>query len=160
MNADTRRFLKHAIKRKKVEVEAHAVVKDTLYLGFKHLSKKNKQSVILAITGIDALFSGSYEYAGIWRSLNLIDPETGLKTLISDMAFSSDKVYLLSVIKTKQRHASFLWRYDIASSDLSHIKTFPEMSAEGVSVNDDQSRASVVFDGGKKGLSYFLDMEI
>jgi len=154
----TQQFLAKCVDKQGLEIEAHAVKEEMLYLGFKQPDKNNGGSTILQVSDINQVFSGEYHDAKIWRKFNLTEPDSGETTLLTDMAFSADQLYLLSASRNASNRASHLWRYNLSTEKLMHLTSFPDLLAEGISITDDQ--ASIVFDGGGINPSYFFKLNI
>jgi hypothetical protein len=154
----TRKFLARRIAKQRLEIEAHAVREEMLYLGFKQPDKKDGDCTILRVSNIDQIFSGEYLDAKIWQIFRLTDPDSGDRTFLTDMAFSADQLYLLSVSDNTANQGSYLWRYDLTTEKLMHLMSFPNLIAEGISISG--KRASIVFDGGSVDPSYFLKVKI
>ena len=144
-----REYLKQAIEHKSLDIEAHAVMNNLLYLGFKNLLDRQGNTVILKVTGVDTLFGGDkMGDAKIWQRLKLLDPDSGKSALLSDMVIQNDQLFLLGVIKHHKRSLSCLWKYTLNTKTLTQLATFPDLKAEGLAVRQGLDEAVIVFDGG------------
>ena len=159
-DAITRQFLERSIINKNIDIESHAMRDNVLFLGFKSPSNDENHAVILKIDDVDALFAGGVSHAGIWLNLDLSEPETGVMSHLSDFAFSSEKLYLLSVSSNLPEVTSYLWRYSIADGSLLRLMEFPGVRAEGISVGQDEGVAMIVVDGNAQAPSRFLLADI
>ena len=148
VDSATRDYLAQAIKNDSINIEAHAVINNTLYLGFKSPFDGRNNTIILKIIGVEALFAdGNIVSATIWQKLKLTDPESGNAARLTDMVILNEQLFLLGVLKHRRHSRSCLWRYNINSKRLTQLATFPGLQAEGLSINKNLEEAMVVFDG-------------
>jgi len=152
----TRQFLKTALRNRSIQLEAHNVYQNDLYLGFKTPLNSRDETVILKLENVDSLFAGEPAKGTIWRSVSLLNPATGSPALLSDMLFHQGKLLLLGVSKEQGSISSHLWSYAPDTSSLRTLKTFDRLRAEGVSTTAKDGEIIVVFDGGGKNVSRFL----
>ncbi|MBC8210648.1 MAG: HlyD family efflux transporter periplasmic adaptor subunit [Gammaproteobacteria bacterium] len=157
---DTRQFLKTALRNKSIELEAHNVYQNDLYLGFKTPLNSRDETVILKLENIQGLFLGEPVKGRIWRSVSLLNPETGSPALLSDMLFYNGRLLLLGVSKGQGSISSHLWSYQPETSALRSLKTFDRLRAEGISATSKDGEVVVVFDGDGKNASRFLPLTL
>ncbi|WP_428356830.1 hypothetical protein [Methyloprofundus sp.] len=150
-------FLKQAIKQHSLDIESHFIMDDALYLGFKSPFIASDKTLIMKINSISALFRGETLSAEIWRSLRLLDPETGEPMLLSDMIQVDGQLLLLSVSRSSLA-SSVLWRYQSEQGILSAMQIFPGLKAEGIAFQPGKSILTVVFDAGGKKHSKYLNI--
>ncbi len=156
----TRQFLSHALKDKSIQIEAHNVYQNNLYLGFKTPLNERNETVILKIENVDKILSGEEIDGKIWRSISLLNPQTGSPALLSDLLFYEDRLLLLGVSKDEGRLSSHLWSYQYETESLRTLKSFNQLRAEGVVASTDKNRVVVVFDGGGNHPSRFLTITL
>ncbi len=138
-----RHYLKKALKKQMLDIEAHAVLDGNLLLGLKNPLHKGK-AVILSLGNVDDLFKGEYPPAFIWRRLNF-ERHSKHKFRLSDMNFKNPEELLLT---TSGENQSALWRYHPRSDVLEKLISFVGAQAEGVSYHPETDKIMVVFDGG------------
>lgn len=153
-------FLGVALDDGSLDIEAHAVVDNTLFLGFKAPLDADGNAVILRLENVAGLFAGEAARAAIWQRLNLRHGFSSADSRLSDFSFSDDALYLLSVSQQDDRLSSYLWRFDLTSRALSRVREFPGLRAEGLSVNATGLDAMIVFDGDGELPSQFLRLRI
>ena len=158
----TRQFLKHAIADKTIQIEAHAVKQNSLYVGFKTPHNTQGETVFIKIDNLDTLFAGKQvQVEGtIWRNISLLDPQTGSPTYLSDMLFYGDELLLLGVNDSHSTPSSHLWSFKTKTSKLTSIKSFDRLKAEGISATLKQDEVLVVFDGDGVKASRFLPVDL
>ena len=145
----TRAYLSRGIGHKSLDIEAHAVVDNVLYLGFKNPLDQEGRAVILKIIGVNALFEDdTIGDAEIWQTLTLLDPNSGRPALLSDMVIQDGQLFLLGVVTYRGRPSSFLWNYSLETKKLRRLSAFPDLKAEGLSIIRELDETMVVFDGG------------
>ena len=153
-------FLNAALDHGRLDIEAHAVVDNRLFLGFKAPLDADGNTVILKLENVAGLFAGEPARAAIWQRLNLRHGFSSAVSRLSDFSFSGDVLYLLSVNQEDDRLSSYLWRFDLASRALSLVREFPGLRAEGLSVDAAGQDATIVFDGDGKLPSQFVRTRI
>jgi len=157
-------FIATAIDNKSLDIEAHSVIGNTLYLGVKKPLNDEGRSVILAFTDVNALFSKGKSNIKLWKSIDLSDPLTRQPGFMSDMLLIDNKLLLLSVadkIRGEQfasdnQKISYLWEYDIENDQREKLAVFPNVKAEGLALNPMRKKLIVVFDRGAKKQSTFV----
>ena len=156
--ADSRvgEFLQAALSDHSMNIEAHFVNANSLYLGFKSPHDDNR-TLIIKLSDLDSLFDGEIPRAEIWRSLPLFHPETGEPMQLSDMALVNGELLLLGTSRSNRKD-SVLWRYQPGNNKLESLKKFPGLNAEGVSFHPASSQIILVFDEGKKKHSNYLSL--
>lgn len=142
------RFLSDAIKHRTMDIEAHMVMNNKLYLGFKAPLDSQGNTVILELSDINKLFSEQKIDGRIWQTVQMLSPETGEKTRLSDMLMLKESLLLTSVVRSSQKSRSYLWRYSLQDKSLTKIKTFPGLKLEGISPSSDGKSLMIVFDEG------------
>lgn len=156
-DTDTNRFLHRAIDGHTLEIESHTIIDDILYIGFKKPLDQHGNTVILKVSGVTALFTGQTPTScSIWLTLNLRDPVTDQPTALSDMTVRGDQLFLLSVLSRKNKLVSHFWHYNMANKKLSLIASFPNKRAEGLTLNNDNRIALIVFDAGGTAPSEYI----
>ena len=156
----TRRFLKLALQQKSIELESHQIYRNDLYLGFKTPLNSQDETVILKLDNAQDLFEGRPPKGRIWRSISLLNPQTGSPALLSDMLFLEDSLLLLGVSQDAGSHSSHLWSYDLNTSSLLALQSFEELKAEGVGTTSTGDELIVVFDGGGKAASRYTTLAL
>ena len=157
---ETQKFLKKALRDKSIDLEAHSVKGNDLYLGFKSPQGDLGETIIMKLDNIQQVMSGETVNAAIWKKITLLDPQTGAPSSLSDMMFMDDQLILLGVNKRVGMDDSHLWSYQTSTSKLTPIKSFHGLSAEGVSETSNKNKLMVVFDGNGKTQSRFLPISI
>lgn len=157
---ETSKFVTKALEDRSINLEAHSVYQNNLYLGFKTPLNESGETVILKLENVDQLFQGKLGQAGIWKKISLLDMRTGAPSLLSDMMFHDNQLLLLGVNNNPGLNDSHLWSYRLASSQLTNITSFRGLSAEGISRTFDRNELMVVFDGDGKTSSRFLPISI
>lgn len=152
-----REFLYNALSSHSMNIEAHFVNGDSLYLGFKSPRDRDNKTLIIKLSGLDSLFDGEIPQAEIWRTLPLFHPETGEPMQLSDMALVNGELLLLGTSRSNRKD-SVLWRYQPWNNELESLKKLPGLNAEGVSFDPESSRIILVFDEGKKKHSKYLSL--
>ncbi len=142
-------FITQAIENHSMDIESHFVKNNVLYLGFKSPYANGQETLIVRLHDVKAMFEGNTPQADIWKSIALLDPETGDPMKLSDMLMVDDQLFLLSISRSSVQK-SVLWRYQNEHNRLENITQFPGLKAEGISYRQDQSLFMVVFDEGKK----------
>lgn len=156
----TRKFLKKALQEKTVNLEAHSVYQNNLYLGFKTPLSDLGETVIVKLDDVDMLFKGKLGSGAIWKKITLLDPQSGSPSLLSDMMFHNEQLMLLAVNTGASTSTSHLWSYRVASSKLNNVRSFSGLSAEGISETSVNNELMVVFDGDGNSSSRFLPVSI
>jgi multidrug resistance efflux pump len=152
-------FLHQAIADHSMDIEAHFVSNNDLYIGFKAPLENAENTMIVKISNVNAMFEGIIPQAEIWYSPQLLDPETGEPMQLSDMTMVDDQLYLLSVSRSDVKN-SVLWKYQTRHDALKNIQGFPGLKAEGISYRREQSLLTAVFDRGKKKHSKLLSIPV
>ena len=155
IDVETRAYLVGALKDASIDIEAHQVIDDVLYLGFKTPLNGIGQSVILKVDGLDSLFAGTPGHAEIWKSFLLVAENNKSIMTISDMLFLKNKIYLTGVDTFNGNSNSGLWEIDDNANQAVHLHSFAGYKAEGIAINKITGEAIIVFDGGRKTGSYF-----
>jgi hypothetical protein len=148
------------LRNKSIQLEAHNVYQNDLYVGFKTPLNSRDETVILKLEDVDSLFAGEPARGTIWRTVSLLNPETGSPALLSDMLFHKGQLLFLGVSKGQGSVSSHLWSYAPDTSSLRTLKTFQRLRAEGVSTTAKDGEIIVVFDGGGKNASRFLPLAL
>ncbi len=148
-------FLEQAIDNHSMNIESHFVRNNQLYLGFKSPFENSNKTLIIRVNNLAALFNGSSPSAEIWKTINLLDPETGEPMQLSDMLLVDKYLFLLSISRSSAKK-SVLWHYFSDKELLKKIKQFPGLKAEGITYQTEKSLFTVVFDEGKKTASKYL----
>ena len=159
-DASLREFIAAGVAGQDFEIEAHAVVDNALYLGFKSPLDADGNSVILKLNDVDRLFGGAIGGASMWMKINLEQGVAGIASRLSDMVMTDSALYLLSVGKQNAQVHSFFWRYDYALDRLQLVAEYAGLRAEGMSIDPGGNIATIVFDGGGKQPSQFLRQRI
>ena len=154
------KFLKRSIDHKSMDIEAHAVIEDALYLGFKSPLDRQGNTVILRVMGVNGLFAGTIGHVEIWQEFKLLESNSGKPALLSDMVVQNDQLFLLGVVNHRRHLMSGLWAYNIDKKNLSQLATFPDLKAEGIAIRQDLGEALIVFDGGAKNPSQYTWIKI
>ena len=154
--AHLRAFLNAAFESGTIDVEAHAVRDNRLYLGFKAPFDADASSIILQLDDIDGLFAGSPPTGSIWHRVDLGTATNGKPRRLSDFVFADDDIYLLSIAAAGSKSISFLWRYHPDSGELTPVAEYPGLKAEGISLDPGAKTATIVFDGGGKSPSRWI----
>ena len=154
-DTELRNFLEQAITDRSLDIEAHAVIDNVLYLGFKSPLDVNGNSVIVKIEDVARLFAGNSTQAKIWLRLNLKHAISSASSRLSDISFNGGALYLLSVSQQEEQNTSYLWKFDFASQLLTVLREFPGLRAEGLSIAPNASGLIIVFDGDGKLPSQF-----
>lgn len=156
----TRQFLKNAISNKSMQIEAHGIHQNNLYVGFKTPLDIQGKTVFIKFDNINKIFADKTAQVdgAIWKKISLLDPQTGSPTHLSDMLFYQDQLLLLGVNESHAIASSHLWSYQYAASKLSTIKSFDRLKAEGISATSKQNVVMVVFDGDGNQSSRFLPL--
>ena len=157
---ETQKFLHKALSEKSIDLEAHSVHSNDLYLGFKSPHGDLGETIILKLDNIQQVMNGETVKGGIWKKITLLDPQTGAPSSLSDMMFMDEQLLLLSVNKNISMDDSHLWSYLTSTSKLTPIKSFHGLSAEGVTATNAKNELMVVFDGNGKTQSRFLPISI
>lgn len=144
-------FLERGLREQSLDIEAHFIKDQQLYLGFKSPSTADGSTVIVKLADVNRLFSGSSTTAEIWQTLRLALPDSKQLTQLSEMLRVNDSLYLLSVGDTD----SYLWRYNATPQSLQLLKTFSAAKAEGIAYRADLEQFLVVFDAGKEHVSKY-----
>lgn len=156
----TRKFLRKALQEKSINLEAHSVYQNNLYLGFKTPLSELGETVIIKLEDVSMLFKGKLASGSIWKKITLLDPRSGSPSLLSDMLFRNGELMLLSVNSKVSSNTSHLWSYQLASSALNSISSFSGLSAEGISRTHANDELMIVFDGDGKTSSRFLPFSV
>ncbi|MBT3206698.1 MAG: HlyD family efflux transporter periplasmic adaptor subunit [Gammaproteobacteria bacterium] len=161
-DVNTRQFLKQALQEDTIQIEAHAIHQDDLYVGLKAPLNQQGETVFIKFDNIDQLFmhkplSASGE---IWRSIALLDPQTGAPSHLSDMLFFDNKLLLLGRSDNQSVSSSHLWSYQYTSSSLTALQSFGPLKAKGISATSKQGEIMLVFDGNGKQPSRFLPVAL
>ena len=156
----TRKFLRKALQEKSINLEAHSVYQNNLYLGFKTPLSELGETVIIKLEDVSMLFKGELVSGSIWKKITLLDPRSGSPSLLSDMLFRNGELMLLSVNSKVSTNTSHLWSYQLASSALKSISSFSGLSAEGISRTNANDELMMVFDGDGKTSSRFLPLSV
>jgi hypothetical protein len=152
----SQQFLKNAIASKSMDIEAHSIFNNDLYLGFKAPLNSKGKSVIFKLSDVNAMFSGEQKQGGIWQLLDLKDDTSGEPDMLSDMLLQGNRMLLLSV-KTSKYPVSYLWSYHIGNKKLTKLATFKNLKAEGIAQSIfDENENVIVFDTGTKFASRHL----
>lgn len=159
-DGETRRFLAKALHDNSIDIEAHQVIDDRLYLGFKSPSNSAGESVILKIGALDSLFAKRPIHAEIWKKLQLFDANSRRTMAISDMLIYSNRVYLTGVDTDAGKSNSGLWKLDYNRTQADQIASFVGYKAEGIAINRSTKEVTIVFDGGSKADSYYTHKPI
>jgi hypothetical protein len=157
--AEAVQFLAQGLREHTLDVEAHFIKNNALYLGFKSPFSSGNATVIIKLSNLDTLFAGQKTSAEIWKTLALIAPGSGDTTQLSDMLLVDDALYLLSVSRSVEKN-SYLWRYLTTDNQLQLIKAFAGVNAEGISYRADLAQFRVVFDEGKGRPSKYLSFTL
>ena len=157
---ETQKFIHKALSEKSIDLEAHSVHSNDLYLGFKSPHGDLGETIILKLDNIQQVMNGETVKGGIWKKITLLDPQTGAPSSLSDMMFMDEQLLLLSVNKNISMDDSHLWSYLTSTSKLTPIKSFHGLSAEGVTATNAKNELMVVFDGNGKTQSRFLPISI
>ncbi|MCP5448260.1 MAG: SdiA-regulated domain-containing protein [Chromatiaceae bacterium] len=160
LDARTKSFITMATQEASIDIEAHQVRDNVLYLGFKSPLNSGSESVILRIDDLASLFSGLPVRAEIWRSFQLDDGDGSNTMTISDMIFFGDKIYLTGVDTYATNSSSGLWELSGDRQRAALMLSFPGYKAEGIAINRQTREAKIVFDGGGKGGSHFAQASI
>lgn len=151
-------FLTQAMNDHSIDIEAHFVKDDALYLGFKSPAVSGT-SVIIKLNGLEAIFAGKTTVAEIWQTIALTDPDTGEPSQLSDMLLMGGQLILLSATKTPRKN-SYLWVYALEDNQLKSIQQFPGVIAEGIAYRPELSSLVVVFDEGKDNASKYQTIKL
>lgn len=154
-------FLAHALSSKKLDIEAHAIKDQAIYLGFKDPLLHATKAVILKIEAIDRLLDGVKWHADaeLAFTLPLLDPDKGKPMHLSDMLWLGDSLYLLGVAG-KRQEKSALWQYNPGGQSLTCLTQFSELKAEGISFRPRTNELTVVFDLGSGKHSKYLNITL
>lgn len=156
VDMQTRSYLTAALRQQAIDIEAHQVRGDSLYLGFKAPLNSLGQVVVLKVDGLEALFSGGPLQASIWRSFKLHFNGGAGTMALSDMFFLDDRIYLTGVNRGRTNPASGLWQMEYARNRITSIRLFAEYKAEGVAIGPVIGELTIVFDGGGKTESRYV----
>jgi hypothetical protein len=140
-------LLSKTLKKQDVDVEAHLVLNNTLYLAFNTPLEKARDTVFVKFNHLADIFAGRPTSAEIVLTLTLPSPETGKPTLLSDMTLVGTDLFLLSVEKGASKD-SYLWRYTLGEDKPNLVKAFSGIQAEGITYFSGLSFLIVVFDEG------------
>lgn len=151
-------LLNHAIEDKSLDIESHFIESNNLYLGLKSPFTKKNKTIILKVKDISALFEDKEFEAEIWKTIPLIDSDSGKPMKLTDMTLVNDQLFLLSVM-SKPNKKSILWQYQIKNESLKQIEKFPFTRAEGITYRPDNSSFTVVFDKGGNSHSKYLSID-
>ncbi|MCK5830350.1 MAG: hypothetical protein KAH20_08610 [Methylococcales bacterium] len=157
-NVQLASFLNQAIDNHSIDIEAHFIENNSLYLGFKTPFKDGKETLLIKIKDVESLFKGGIPQAENWQAFALLDPETGKPMQLSDMLMIDDQLFLLSSSRSTTKK-SVLWRYHLANKTLKAIRHFSGLKAEGISYRPEKSMFMVVFDEGGKKKSKFSSFQ-
>jgi hypothetical protein len=147
-------LLSDAIKNQSINIEAHLVLDNNLYLGFKTPLENARETVFVKLSNLAGIFNGQHSSAEIVLTLALPKPETGKPTRLSDMALAGNDLFLLSADKGNSKN-SYLWRYTLGSKQAELLKTFSDLQAEGITYVPALSLLVVVFDEGSAKASKY-----
>jgi hypothetical protein len=154
----TRAFLRQAIARREVDVEALGVQGDRLYLGFKTPLDGLHRTVILEIDAFHALLAGASPQGRIWQRVMLQDPQSGKEALLSDMVMRANDVLLLAISHHRNDVISHLWA--LRDGQLRELATLPGLNAEGVGDQVVNDHLLVVTDGGGRHPPQYLSVKV
>lgn len=157
---ETRVFIKNAFRSGSIDIEAHAVRANRLYLGFKDPRSGDDETVILQLDDVAGLFNGATPQVSIHLKLKLGKAGNDKYRRLSDFVFTDDAVYLLSVASAGKKTISFLSRHDLRSGELAEISEYRGHKAEGMSLDPGGKTATIVFDGGGKKPSTWIRAEL
>ncbi len=160
-SGELRELISTAIKNKTLDIEAHAVVNNQLYIGLKEPVDDNSNSLILKVDDVNSVFQNKTTSIKLWHSLDFSSITPSLSWRLSDFIFIDDRVLLLTVGNKKNHHSSALWSFDIAEQKLELKEIFQHARAEGISMTSRPGSFMIVFDGGGyKPSQYYLVDEI
>jgi hypothetical protein len=146
--SDLARFLDKGLREHSLDIEAHFIKDNDLYLGFKSPLAHDNATVIIKLNNLDALFKGQQPSATLWKTLRLTESASTAPSPLSDLLLLNDTLYLLSVSSSATKN-SYLWRYSLQENQLQLIKSFAGLNAEGITYRADRAQFMVVFDEGK-----------
>ena len=159
-NDKTRLFLSTASTNKTIDVEAHAIRDNKLYLGFKAPLDAKGNSVILVIEDLAGLLKGAKPKGNIWRRISLKDVAGDAAAHLSDMVFQQDELLLLGISSAQDKPVSHLWRMDAEGKRLTRLKTVPGLRAEGISDLPIDEQHMFVFDAGGEKQPKYLAVDL
>lgn len=148
-------FLNKAIQNHDLDIESHFIKNNSLYLGFKSPFEAGKNTLIIKINHLDAMFAHQSVQAELWQAILLLDPDSGEPMQLSDMTMANDQLFLLSVSRSADKK-SVLWRYQPKDNSVIYIQQFPDLKAEGITYQPIKSVFTLVFDEDKKSNSKYL----
>lgn len=146
-----------ALKNKEIDIEAHAVIDNNLYIGLKKPLGDNGKSIIVKISDLHSIFENKKTSASLWQSIdfNSVSPDQNWQ--LSDFIMIDEQLFLLTVGDEPNIRSSAFWSFDIANQKLKLKKVFPNHSAEGISKTKTPGTFMIVFDGGgKENSQYYL----
>lgn len=147
-------LLKDPLDKQTINIEAHIIVGNDLYVAFKAPLENARESIFVKFSNIAGMFQGQVPDVQIVLTLSLIPPGTNEITTPSDMILVDGDLLLLSTEKGKSPN-SYLWRYSLSTQKLSLLNTFSQLQAEGITYYADSQIVAVVFDEGSNKVSKY-----
>lgn len=148
-----------------LEIEAHAVQNDRLYLALKRPTSGN-EIIFLQIKGFSRLFSEKKllpEDLSLWMKLRIPAAMVKIEHNISDMSIHESKLYFSTTCKAHD--CSALWKYDLQSKNTEPVllKSISNGRLEGIFYTADTNTLMGVFDQHGKNAQFlkvsFLEKE-
>jgi multidrug resistance efflux pump len=159
IDSTTRLYINQFITNGSLDVEAHYITGNQLFIGIKS-PLSGQQSVILKVDDVEQLLLGNITHVDIFKQFKLISPDTQHQMTISDMIFYQDKIYLLAVNVDKPKNNSALWELSSHGENITMLKQFSGLKAEGLAINTLNSTMMIVFDEGSKSIGKQLDFPL
>jgi multidrug resistance efflux pump len=160
--AEWARFITTAIADSTMDIEGLAFRQGSVFLGFKD-PKIDGHAVILAITGIDAVFDKQdLPAAGVrlWRKLDLKDAPTGAPCGISDLVFYGDLLYGLATAERGEQNLGLLWCCQNDTAQPQIRQRFDGEKPEGIAIDTSRREMLITFDNGSKRPSQLLTLKV
>jgi multidrug resistance efflux pump len=146
------KYVSAAMSKHTCDIEAVAVKRGALYIGFKS-PLAGGRSVVLAIEPVSHIFDGGAARVRIWQSFDLKDRETGIVGTIADMQFVGGDLFILANAEppmTDRAHAcGLMWRSAPDGKKHSVVWRSAGGNPEGFAYNADKHLFLITYDSGR-----------